>query len=162
MIESSTHNEIITDIEQRRSEVENTIQQFQRLILEQNHKIEDLENARENELDIIFKELLNVVDSFNKADARLVEKYPDSSEVASARNRFATAKNRLMAILQNNGVSEIQFPSGLATIEDCQVEETQPDNSKPDGTILSIEKAGYRRNGRLLRLAEVIIVRNSV
>lgn len=162
MIETSTHNEIMTDIEQRRSEIEKTIQQFQRLILEQNHKIEDLENAREKELDNIFKELLNVVDSFNKADTRLVERYPDSAEVASARNRFATAKNRLMAILENNGVSEIQFPDGLATIEDCQVEETLPDNSKPDGTILSIEKSGYRRNGRLLRLAEVVTVRNSV
>lgn len=160
MTETSTHNEKKIDIEQRRSEIENTIQHFQRLILERNHRIEDLVNSREKELDKIFKELLNVVDAFNKADTRLVERYPDSSEVASARNRFATAKNRLMAILENNGVSEIQFPDGLATIEDCQVEETQPDNSKPDGTILSIEKAGYRRNGRLLRLAEVVVVRN--
>ena len=162
MIDPSTPNEIMIDIEQRRSEIENIIQQFQRQILEQKHKIEDLENAHEKELDTIFKELLKVVDSFNKADARLLERYPDSAEVTSARNRFATAKNRLMAILENNGVSEIKFPDGLATIEDCQVEETQIDNSKPDDTILSIEKAGYRRNGRLLRSAEVIIVRNSV
>lgn len=162
MTETSNQKEPMIDIDQRRLEIENTIQQFQRIILEQNHKIEDLENAREKELDTIFKELLNVVDSFNKADTRLRERYPDSAEVASARNRFATAKNRLMTILENNGVSEIQFPDGLANIADCQVEETQLDNSKPDGTILSIEKAGYRRNGRLIRLAEVIIVRNSV
>ncbi len=152
--------EIMSDLEQRRSEIENTIQQFQRLILEQDHKIEDLENAREKEIDSIFKDLLSVIDVFDKADARLEEKYPDNKEVSSARTRFATAKNKLCAILENNGVAEIQFNDGLATLEDCQVEDTEPDASKPNDTIISIEKAGYRRNGRLLRRAEVIVVRN--
>lgn len=147
-------------LEQRRIEIENAIQQFQRLILEQDHKIEDLESAREKELDSIFKDLLSVIDAFDKADARLAERYPGNKEVISARTRFATAKNKLKAILDNNGVAEIKFTNGIATLEDCQIEDTEPDSSKSDDTIVSIEKAGYRRNGRLLRRAEVIVVKN--
>lgn len=160
MNDQTTKNEIIENIEQRRSEIENTIQQFQRLILEQEHKIEDLENAHEKEIDSIFKDLLSVIDAFDKADVRLGERYPENKEVLSARNRFATAKNRLCSILENNGVVEIQFEDGMATLEDCQVEDTEPDASKPNDTIISIEKTGYRRNGRLLRRAEVIVVKN--
>lgn len=86
-------------LEQRRIEIENAIQQFQRLILEQDHKIEDLESAREKELDSIFKDLLSVIDAFDKADARLAERYPGNKEVISARTRFATAKISLRQFL---------------------------------------------------------------
>ena len=70
------------------------------------------------------------------------------------------SKKKLLEILNKNNVNEILFPDGLATLEDFQVEDTEPDSTKPNNTIISIEKAGYRRNGRLLRLAEVIVVKN--
>ena len=111
-------------------------------------------------MDLIFKDLLAVFDTFDKADNRLAEQYPESEDVQKARKRFATAKKKLMEIFARNNVYEIIFPDGIATLEDCQVEDTEPDVSKPDNTIVSIEKAGYRRNGRLLRLAEVIVVKN--
>lgn len=155
-----TSNKIITDIELCRSEIENKIQDFQRIILEQKHKIEDLENERETELDSIFKDLLSVIDAFDKADRRLAEQYSENEDIQKARKRFATSKKKLLEILNKNNVNEILFPDGLATLEDCQVEDTEPDSTKPNNTIISIEKAGYRRNGRLLRLAEVIVVKN--
>lgn len=155
-----TSNKIITDIELCRSEIENKIQDFQRIILEQKHKIEDLENEKETELDSIFKDLLSVIDAFDKADRRLAEQYSENEDIQKARKRFATSKKKLLEILNKNNVNEILFPDGLVTLEDCQVEDTEPDSTKPNNTIISIEKAGYRRNGRLLRLAEVIVVKN--
>ena len=155
-----TSNKIITDIELCRSEIENKIQDFQRIILEQKHKIEDLENEKETELDSIFKDLLSVIDAFDKADRRLAEQYSENEDIQKARKRFATSKKKLLEILNKNNVNEILFPDGLATLEDFQVEDTEPDSTKPNNTIISIEKAGYRRNGRLLRLAEVIVVKN--
>lgn len=155
-----TSNKIITDIELCRSEIENKIQDFQRIILEQKHKIEDIENEKETELDSIFKDLLSVIDAFDKADRRLAEQYSENEDIQKARKRFATSKKKLLEILNKNNVNEILFPDGLATLEDCQVEVTEPDSTKPNNTIISIEKAGYRRNGRLLRLAEVIVVKN--
>lgn len=155
-----TSNNIKENIEQRRSDIENKIQGFQRMILEQEHKIESLESEKEKELDSIFKDLLAVVDAFEKADKRIAELFAENEDVQKARKRFATSKKKLLEILNKNSVSEILFPDGIATLEDCQIEDTEPDTTKPDNTIISIEKAGYRRNGRLLRLAEVIVVKN--
>ena len=53
-----------------------------------------------------------------------------------------------------------EFPDGMATLEDCEIDETEPDASKPDDTIISIVSPGYRRNGRLIRLAKVVVVKN--
>lgn len=160
MSKHETSNAIAADIKQRRIEIESKIQEFQRLILEQDHKIHDLETARERELDTIFQDLLTVVDAFDKADARLVEQYADSEDVTKARKRFATSKKKLVEILKKNEVEEIQFPNGIANIEDCQIVDTEPDSSKENDTIVSVEKAGFRRKGRLLRLADVIVVKN--
>ena len=160
MSKHETSNAITADIKQRRIEIENKVQEFQRLILEQEHKIQDLETARERELDTIFQDLLTVIDAYEKADARLAEQYADSEEVTKARKRFATSKKKLVEILKKNEVEEIQFPNGIANIEDCQIVDTEPDSSKENDTIVSVEKAGFRRKGRLLRLADVIVVKN--
>ena len=116
-----TSNKIITDIELCRSEIENKIQDFQRIILEQKHKIEDLENEKETELDSIFKDLLSVIDAFDKADRRLAEQYSENEDIQKARKRFATSKKKLLEILNKNNVNEILFPDGLATLEDCKL-----------------------------------------
>jgi molecular chaperone GrpE (heat shock protein) len=154
------YTDIKSDTEKTKVELEDTITGFLQLIHSQSDKIEELDNAREKELDSIFKDLLTVLDAFDKADTRLEEQFPDNDEVNKARKRFATTKKKLIEILNKNGVSEITFPTGIATLDDCQIEETEPDASKPNDAIISIEKAGYRRNGRLLRLAEVIVVKN--
>ena len=114
------------------------------------HKIEELKNSKERELDTLFKDLLSVVDAYEKAEARLDEQYSDNEAVIKAKKRFSTSKKKLMEILRKNGVSEIQFPDGYAKMDDCQIVETEPDATKENDTIISIEKAGFRRNGRLL------------
>lgn len=151
---------IQTEQQQIRSKIEKEILELQRTVHAQGHEIEELENRHEKELDGIFRDLLSVIDAFDKAENRLSELFPDNEAVNKARKRFATAKNKLLEILSRNGVNEIQFEDGMATIDDCQIEDTEPDPAKPNDTIVSIEKAGYRRNGRLLRLAEVIVVKN--
>lgn len=143
-----------------RCEIESKVQGFQRLILEQNHKIEELKSSKEKELDGLFKDLLSVIDAYERAESRLDEQFPDNEVVIKAKKRFATSKKKLLEILKKNGVSEIQFSDGFAKIEDCQIVETEPDATKENDTIVSIEKPGFRRNGRLLRLADVIVVKN--
>lgn len=111
-------------------------------------------------MDAIFRDLIAVVDSFDKADAKLAEQFVNNEGVEKARKRFATSKKKLIELLGKNGVTEIQFPDGVATPDDCLIQDTEPDTSKPNNSIISVEKAGYRRNGRLLRSAEVIVVKN--
>lgn len=141
-------------------EIEEEVTQLNKNRIELEHKIEDMASENEKNLDAIFKDLLSVVDAFNKADSRISEQYPDNEVAEKVRKRFATAKKKLLEILSKNGVAEIEFPDNLASINDCEIVETEPDLSKPENTIVSIEKAGFRRNGRLLRLAEVVAVKN--
>ena len=116
-----TSNKIITDIELCRSEIENKIQDFQRIILEQKHKIEDLENEKETELDSIFKDLLSVIDAFDKADRRLAEQYSENEDIQKARRRFATQKKKFLKFWIKIMLNKIYFPDGLETFKDCQV-----------------------------------------
>ena len=157
---NKSSKEIHQDLQYRRIELEESIQNFQKLILEQDHKIEELESSKDQDLDNLFKDLITVIDAFNKADLRLKEQFPENEEVAKSRKRFATAKNKLVEILNKNVVVEIEFPDGMATLEDCEIDETEPDTSKADDTIISIVNPGYRRNGRLIRLAKVVVVKN--
>lgn len=160
MTKMKTSNSVQADMELYRSKIENEIKKLQRTVLDQKHKIENLESEKEKQLDSIFKDLLTVMDAFDKADRRLEEQYPENEDIQKARKRFSTSKKKLLEILYKNNVNEILFSDGIATLEDCQIEDTEPDMMKPNNTIISIEKAGYRRNGRLLRLAEVIVVKN--
>lgn len=141
-------------------EIEEDVTLLQKIRIENEHKIEDMASENEKNLDAIFKDLLSVIDAFNKADTRMAEQYPDNEVAEKVRKRFATAKKKLFEILSKNGVTEIEFPDNMASINDCEIVETEPDLSKPDNTIVNIEKAGFRRNGRLLRLAEVVAVKN--
>lgn len=83
-----SNNCISEKINEYRSEVETMIQGFQRQILEQEHKIEELKNSKERELDTLFKDLLSVVDAYEKAEARLDEQYSDNEAVIKAKKRF--------------------------------------------------------------------------
>lgn len=57
-------------------------------------------------------------------------------------------------------VREIEFKDGHSVPEQCSVVDTEPDAGRQTGEIISIERQGYTRNGRLLRPAEVVIVKN--
>jgi molecular chaperone GrpE (heat shock protein) len=48
----------------------------------------------------------------------------------------------------------------MSNDDSCTIVETDPDPSKQEGTIISIEKEGYTRNGHILRRAEVVTVKN--
>lgn len=140
--------------------IEEEITFLKRVKLDQNFKIDEITSDREKKLDEIFKDLISVVDAFDKADKRIEEQYPEDEAAIKTRKRFSTSKKKLIEILKKNGVEEMIFSDRFSTLEDCQIVDTEPDSTKHPNTILSIEKPGYRRNGRLLRLAEVIVVKN--
>lgn len=141
-------------------EIEREVTALMKSRLELNNKIKELKNNHEALLDSIFTDLLSVIDSLEKADLKAEEQYPTDESVLRTRRRFATAKRKLLSTLEKYNVSKIEFPDGIATDENSEIVATEPDLEKLPNQIVSIEKDGYRRNGRLLRLAEVIVVKN--
>ncbi len=141
-------------------EIESEITRLKRCEQKSTDKIKELALENEKAIDTLCKGLLSVLDAFDRADVRLSEQFPDNENVNCARKRFATSRRKLADILERYQVQEITFPDGKAIENDCQITDTEPDLEKENDTIISIEKPGYRRNGRLLRLAEVVVVRN--
>ena len=124
-------------------------------------KIEDLElklilNKREMLLDII-----QIVDTFEKAEVTIVEKGWNKAEISEQPiKRLLTAKRKTLSILEKYNVSKIIFSDNIATDEECKTVDTEPDSSKPNNFIISIEKNGYKYEEKILRPAEVIVVKN--
>ena len=121
----------------------------------QKHQIEKLESERIQDMDNLFKDLIGVVDVFEKSEKIIQERELDKlEETQKAINRI------LLSVLENNGVKKIEFPDNMLDDDKCIVAETMPDTNHPNNFVLEIIKNGYYRAERVLRRSEVVIVKN--
>lgn len=133
---------------------------LRQIVTLQNEK-EQAEKNHEKELDGIFSEVLTVIDTFQKSEAIIKERGLDQEENASkAIKRLLNAKKKALSVLEKFNVKKIEFNSGMVDDDLCTTIETEPDASRKNGEIISVEKDGYTRNGHLIRRAEVVIVKN--
>ena len=129
-------------------------------VLNQKNEIEDIKKKNADYIKEVFNDFITVLDSFEKAEKRIKERSLDEGESAEqAIKRLLTAKKKTLSVLYKYGVKPIEFENNMVD-DNCEIVETEPNQSKPDGYILSIEKPGYKIKGELLRYAEVITVRN--
>ena len=133
---------------------------LRKIVTLQNEK-EQAEKNHEKELDDIFSEVLTVIDTFEKSEAIIKERGLDQEENASkAIKRLLNAKKKALSVLEKFNVKRIEFETGMVDDDLCTTVETEPDSTRKNGEIISIEKDGYTRNGHLIRRAEVVIVKN--
>lgn len=115
----------------------------------------------ENAIDDIFRDFLSIIDTFERAEETIKERGLDVDENAQkAIKRLLNAKKKAIFVLEKYDVKPIVFENNKAIDEFCVTNGTEPDPSKEDGTIVSIDKNGYTRNGHVVRPAEVIVVKN--
>lgn len=125
-----------------------------------NQQEETIKN-QDRKIDEIFCEFLTVIDTFERAEQAIADKALVQDENAKkAMNRLLNAKKKALFVLEKYNVKKIVFENNHSVDELCEVSDTEPDASKENGDIVSIEKEGYTRNGHLIRPAEVIIVKN--
>ena len=122
----------------------------------------ELENLLSSgELYDIFRDFLSIIDTFERAEETIKERGLDVDENAQkAIKRLLNAKKKAIFVLEKYDVKPIVFENNKAIDEFCVTNGTEPDPSKEDGTIVSIDKNGYTRNGHVVRPAEVIVVKN--
>ena len=129
-------------------------------VLNQKNEIEHAKKENADYIKEVFNDFITVLDSFEKAEKRIKERGLGAGENAEqAIKRLLTAKNRALSVLYKHGIEPVEFENNMVD-DNCKVVETEPDQSKADGYILSVEKTGYKIKGKLLRYAEVITVRN--
>lgn len=129
-------------------------------------KLQDIARSAEEDKDAsikaILKDMVGVLDSFERCSIVIKEKgWDESEEAQKVRDRFLNVEKTLRRKLQDKGVSEISLKVGDMVDDNlCSTTDTEPDPSKEDGIIIDIEKKGYMYNEVVLRPAEVVIIKN--
>ncbi len=130
--------------------------------LQLNNWISSQEQASDNQVGEICKDFLQVLEAFEWAETTIHERGLDQSRIStSAIARMLTAKTKLLEVLEHYGVNKIDFPEGEFDAVKGKVVGTEADEEKADGTVLRIVRDGFQRKEKLLRQAEVILVKNS-
>lgn len=125
-------------------------------------KVKDIEGKSQTTEKVVFKDMIAILDAFSNAKTLVSEKGWDVSEDAKkACARFLTVEKQLRNKLENHGITEINVqPGDMVDDNLCTTVDTDPDPSKENGIIISVEKKGYMLRDLILRPAEVIIVKN--
>lgn len=119
-------------------------------------------DSNDNLVSDVCKDFLQVLESFEWAEATIHERGLDQSRIStSAISRLLTAKTKLLEVLERYGVYRVTFENGKYDASKAKIVGSVVDNDKEDGTVARIEKDGFIRNDKLLRMAEVTIVKNS-
>lgn len=129
--------------------------------INQKKVIENLESQFVIEKRAMLLDIIQIIDAFEKAEQLIIEREWDKTEQSEKSiKRLLTAKTKTLSILEKHGVSKILFSDNMCNDENCKTIGDEPDSTKPNGYILSVEKTGYAYENKTLREAEVIIVKN--
>lgn len=125
------------------------------------NNLEDASLEQERQIDALMFEVIQIVDAYDKAETVVKDRgYNDDETASKAIKRMLQPKKIALAILSKYNVSQIDLDGKVINEDLCTVVDTEPDSTKEDGLVISIEKNGYVRGERLIRRAEVIIIRN--
>lgn len=143
------------------SKLESEITEIKRKNLKQKNDIEEITISNERQIDTLINDFIQVVDAFEKAEIKVKETgLADDENAAKAIKRMLQPKKVVLSVLSKYNVNQIDLDGKIIDENLCTVVDTEPDPDKDDGFIVSIEKDGYVRGDRLIRRAEVIVVRN--
>lgn len=145
---------MLKDIEDKIAE----IQRNNKILL---NKQEEESLSKEKELDSIFLDAIEILDVFNREEKIIADhKWNMSDESQKTIKQFGNVKKRILSFLSKYSITKVEFANGLSNDDTCTIVDTEPDTTKQDCTVISVEKDGYMRNGHVLRRAEVVTVKN--
>ena len=125
-------------------------------------ELQSATHAGQREIMDMLKDIITVLDAFEKAKTVVSEKgWSETEEGQKILTRFLNVEKQLLNKLSSHGVKEIPIEVG-AIVDNflCAVTDTEPDPSKENDTIIEIEKKGYTYKDSVIRPTDVIIVKN--
>ena len=143
------------------AKIEAEITQIKQENIRLKNNLEDASLEQERQIDALILEIIQVIDAYDKAETIVMNRgYNDDETASKAIKRMLQPKKIALAILSKYNVSQIELDDKVINEDLCTVVDTEPDYTKEDGLVISIEKNGYVRGDRLIRRAEVIIIKN--
>jgi len=143
------------------NELENYITTSLQEIVALKNNIDELEIEKKDQFKKLILGIIDVVDSFERAEEGLIEKQLNKTEEGlKTMQRYKLVLKKLQNLLSIHGVTKLEFPENKLIIGFSKVIDTEPDSNKKNDEIISIVKNGYIKGKELIRDAEIIIVKN--
>lgn len=136
-----------------------------RLLVEHESLIEmNLELERRptgNEIEGLAKKFLTVFDSFERI-LFLGREFPQENEViVNWLKSFESLYYRIRSLFEHYGLVEIKAIGKTVDLDFHEVVELRPSPDYPDNTVLAERQKGYIFQGKILRVAQVVVAQNS-
>jgi len=125
------------------------------------NEVESKENEKHDLLKNISLNIIDIIDSCENIDEWVIDnEYNEVDEARKTNSRYKTIQKKLLALLQTQGVSKIEFPDNRLIVGLCEVVETEADKNRKNDDIISIIRNGYIKGKELIRPAQIILVKN--
>ncbi len=144
------------------SQIETEITEIKKANLQLKNDLEQKSLDNERRFDALINDIIQILDAYEKSETKVKEMgLMDDENAQKGIKRMLQPKKVALSILSKYNVAQIDLDGKLMDENVCTIVDTEPDSEKEDGLVLSVEKNGYVRGDRLVRRAEVIVVRNS-
>ena len=82
--------------------------------------------------------IIDIIDSCENIDEWVIDnEYNEVDEARKTNSRYKTIQKKLLALLQTQGVSKIEFPDNRLIVGLCEVVETEADKNRKNDDIIS-------------------------
>ena len=125
------------------------------------NEVESKENEKHDLIKNVSLNIIDIIDSCENIDEWVVDnEYNEVDEARKTNSRYKTIQKKLLALLQTQGISKIEFPDNRLIVGLCEVIETEADRNRKNDEIIAIIRNGYIRGKELIRPAQIIVVKN--
>ena len=125
------------------------------------NEVESKENEKHDLIKNVSLNIIDIIDSCENIDEWVIDnEYNEVDQARKTNSRYKTIQKRLLSLLQQQGVSKIEFPDNRLIAGLCEVVETEADRNRKNDDIISIIRNGYIRGKELIRPALIIVVKN--
>jgi molecular chaperone GrpE (heat shock protein) len=125
------------------------------------NEVESKENEKHDLIKNVSLNIIDIIDSCENIDEWVIDnEYNEVDEARKTNSRYKTIQKKLLALLQTQGISKIEFPDNRLIVGLCEVIETEADRNRKNDEIISIIRNGYIRGKELIRPAQIIVVKN--
>ena len=143
--------------------IEQDTRMLMRNLAEAKFLLDEGEKHQLGENQLLLLSLLEVTDAFDRVFQNVESKKEKiDQQMKIWIGNFRTVARMLRKILTEQGVKEIENLGQGFDPHWHKIAETVVDTSKSDGTIIEVVRKGYVWKNRILREAEVVVVRNVV
>jgi molecular chaperone GrpE len=145
----------------RSGALEEQCRSLMRRVAESEYALENADKDRRKGLEKILLEILEVLDAFERV-FRSVQSKPDevTPQMKKWVGNFKTIFRLLQGIASAQGVVRIENLEAGFDPHWHKIVETVEDASRPDGAVVEEVRAGYLWKDRVIRKADLVVVRN--